>query len=50
MDSQERISKNQSMISTHHMSCNQSNTTNFYDSHRPNTSVLLSYAHISLPK
>ena len=38
------------MISTHHMSCNQSQRTNFYSENRPNTSVLLSYAHIKMPK
>ena len=32
------------------MSCNQSHATNFYSDHRPNTTVLLSYAHIKMPK
>lgn len=50
MASVDRVKKNQSMISTHHMSCNQSHATNFYDEHRPNTSVLLSYSHIPMPK
>lgn len=47
---QERISKNQSMASTYHISCKQSHATHFPYSDRPNTSVLLSYAHLSLPK
>lgn len=50
MSSEDRFRKNQSMISTHHMSCNQSHATNFYTENRPNTSVLLSYAHIKMPK
>lgn len=50
MKNQERTNKNHSMISTHHMSCNQSYATNFYDNHRPNTAALLNYAHTSMPK
>lgn len=50
MSRDDRVRKNQSMISTHHMSCNQSHATNFYSQHRPNTSVLLSYSHIPMPK
>ena len=30
MSRDDRVRKNKSMISTHHMSCNQSNATNFY--------------------
>lgn len=50
MTSQERLGKNQSMNSTHHMSYNQSQATNFYQEGRPNTSVLLSYAHLPMAK
>ena len=46
----ERATKNQSMISTHHMSCNHSHPSGFYSDKRPNTSALLSYAHINMPK
>lgn len=50
MSSQERFRKNQSMNSTHYMSCNQSYATNFNNDNRPSTSVLMNYAHIPMPK
>jgi hypothetical protein len=50
MSFKDRVQKNQSMNSTHHMSCNQSYTSNFNSEQRPNTTALLSYAHIPMPK
>lgn len=42
--------KNQSMISTHHMSCNQSKASNFYSEVRPSKTPLTNYAHIPMLK
>jgi len=50
MSSQDRFRKNQSMNSTHHMSCNHSNTTNFYIGNKPKTATVVNYSRIPIPK
>jgi hypothetical protein len=48
MTSQEKLRNNLSLNSTHHMSCNQSHTTNFYPDKKLN--IVSSYAHIPMKK
>ena len=50
MSSQERFRKNQSVNSTHYISCNQSYASNFNTEIRPNSGVLMNYSHIPMPK
>jgi hypothetical protein len=38
--------KNRSMLSTHHMSCNYSHGTNFYEETKGNKSAVLAYSEI----
>jgi hypothetical protein len=42
--------KNRSMLSTHHMSCNYSHGTNFYEETKGNKSAVLAYSEIPFEK